>query len=253
MKKKQGDIRYKFTVSYEGTNYGGWQKQNNSLTIQQVIESAFEKLLGNKITIFASSRTDGGVHARQQVFHCDLPGEKIISHNDIQRKLNAMLPGDIRIIRCARVTKHFHARYSVKKKEYRYFIWNADFLPPEKRFYYLLVTKPLSILPMKLAAKELIGEHDFSAFSANPNRHVESYVRKIININISKKGKCIIITIVANSFLYKMVRSIVGYLIKVGEGRLDPSTAKGILCSRIRTAKVPTAPPQGLFLWKIYY
>ncbi len=147
----------------------------------------------------------------------------------------------------------FHARRSAAAKEYRYFIWNADILPPVLRHYRTHVRQPLDVEAMQAAAVLLEGRHDFAAFSANPNRPVESTVRELYRLQVRRRGAEIVIIARADGFLYKMVRSLAGFLIQVGAGAVPAREADAILRSRERTARVPTAPPQGLFLWRVFY
>ncbi|MDP6631147.1 MAG: tRNA pseudouridine(38-40) synthase TruA [Kiritimatiellia bacterium] len=243
--------RYRFDISYDGTAYVGWQIQPNGLAIQEVIQDAMERILCKRIKLHGSGRTDQGVHARKQVAHADissswLPGK-------LTTALNAVLPPDIRIMRATKVPQTFHARHSVRLKEYRYFIWNSDVMPPTKRHYATHMRQPLDAVAMQKAADYLVGTHDFSAFSANPKRHVESHVRRLERLDIRKRGAEITIIAAGEGFLYKMVRSLAGFLMRVGEGTVPPATAKEILASAVRTARVPTAPPEGLFLWNVTY
>jgi tRNA pseudouridine38-40 synthase len=167
--------------------------------------------------------------------------------------LNAVLPSDIRVLGVKRVTDDFHARISAVGKEYRYFIWNADIVPPFLRQYRTHVRKPLDIAAMNRAAKYLVGRRDFASFTANPKRVVESTVRHLSKLDVKRSGHEIVIIARSDGFLYKMVRSLAGHLIQVGEGTVAPSHARGILSARTRTNRVPTAPPQGLFLWSVTY
>ncbi len=243
--------RYRFDISYDGTRYSGWQIQPNGLAIQDVIQGALRQITGEAARLHGSGRTDQGVHARRQVAHADIsaPWETA----KLKTALNAVLPADIRIMRAGTVPRTFHARRSVVSKEYRYFIWNGEILPPTKRYYATHVRRPLHAGPMQEAATLLVGTHDFSAFSANPRRHVETHVRRLDRLDVRKHGSQITIVAVGEGFLYKMVRSLAGFLMRVGEGAVPPSAAGEILDSRERTARVPTAPPEGLFLWNVTY
>ncbi len=243
--------RYRFDISYDGADYAGWQIQPNGLAVQAVIQGAMAKILGETIKLHGSGRTDQGVHARQQVAHADLPSPW--ESAKLQTALNAVLPADIRIMRVARVPREFHARRSVRVKEYRYFICNSEVLPPVRRRYATHIRQPLDVEAMQQAASLLVGRHDFSAFSANPKRHVETHVRRLDRLDVRKRGSEITIIAAGEGFLYKMVRSLAGFLVRVGEGAVPPVTAKEILHSRERTARVPTAPPEGLFLWNVTY
>ncbi len=243
--------RCRFDISYDGTGYAGWQIQPNGMAVQEVIQNAMEQVLNASVKLHGSGRTDQGVHARKQVAHADIPSAW--DPSKLQLALNAVLPGDIRIMRARTVAGTFDARRSVRVKEYRYFIWNGDVLPPVKRRYTTHIRKPLDAGPMQVAASMLVGRHDFSAFSANPKRHVETHVRRLDRLDVRRRGSEIAIIAAGEGFLYKMVRSVAGFLIRVGEGAVAPAVAREILDSRTRTARVPTAPPEGLFLWNVTY
>lgn len=243
--------RYKITISYDGSSFNGWQLQPNGPSIQEELEKVLARLTGETVRVHGSSRTDSGVHARKYVAHFDLQSR--MKPSELRKGMNALLPSEIRILQVNTVANKFHARFNAVEKEYRYFIWNSEVLPPFLRLYRTHITKPLDVKAMQVAGKQLVGKHDFSAFSANPDRKIESTVREIKELKVCKRGSEIVIIIRADGFLYRMVRSIAGYLIRVGTGELDVSTAHKILFSRNRTAVVPTAPPQGLFLWNIKY
>ncbi len=238
-------------MSYDGTKYYGWQIQPRHATVQGELERVLTRLTGEKERVQCSGRTDQGVHAREQVAHFDL------SRPAVLRKLllgfNSLLPGDIRILSLRKASPEFHARFSARGKEYRYFIWNGEVLPPFLRNYRAHVRAPLDVKAMQAAAAQLAGRHDFAAFSANPNREVDGTVRHLHGLAVRKKGREVIIIAKGDGFLYKMVRSLAGFLVRVGTGDLGPGTASAILASKTRTARVPTAHPQGLFLWKVEY
>jgi tRNA pseudouridine38-40 synthase len=244
-------FRYRMTVAYDGSHYTGWQVQPVHMTVQQRLEEVLTSLSGETVKVHGSGRTDQGVHAEGQVAHFDLL--KSWQPAVLLKGLNALLPADIRVKRVARAKADFHARRSAFKKEYRYTIWNGGVMDPCRRLYATHVRKPLDIKAMQAAAQELVGRHDFAAFTANPNRVVESTVRKIEYLKVQKKGSVITVTVASEGFLYKMVRSLCGLLIRVGEGAVTTREVREILASRIRTARVPTAPPEGLSLWRVWY
>ena len=243
--------RYRFDISYDGTAYCGWQIQPNGLTVQEVVQGALARLVSEPVKLHGSGRTDQGVHARRQVAHADLPSAW--EPPKLRRALNAVLPPDIRVTRASSVAQTFHARKSVTLKEYRYFIWNGAVLPPDRRFTFCHVREPLDVVAMQVAADLLVGQNDFAAFSSNPKRFVETTVRRLDRLEIRKRGSEITVIAAGEGFLYKMVRSLVGFLIRVGQGAVEPALASTILASAQRTARVPTAAPQGLFLWNVTY
>ncbi len=247
----EGMQRYRAVVAYDGTAYAGWQVQPGAVTIQGELEAAVKQVTGEAARVQCSGRTDAGVHAVGQVAHFDLA--KTFDLAKLRLSLNAVLPEDIRVLKVNRAKPDFHARFSPKGKEYRYFIWNAAVMPPHLRHYHYAVRKPLDAAAMRRAARLLTGRQDFAAFSANPNREISGTVRHLHSLTVTKRGAEIVIRARGDGFLYKMVRSLAGFLIRVGAGELPPESARTILDSKLRTATVPTAPPQGLFLWKVFY
>ena len=241
----------KLTVAYEGTQYGGWQRQPNAVTAQELIEKALERLCGSRFMVHGSGRTDAGVHARGQVASCSLTTHH--SPATIQRALNANLPGDVRILRVHEVNDKFHARFSARGKEYRYQIDCGVVADPFRRRYAWHHPQSLNIAAMRRAARLLQGRHDCSALSANPMRTVENPVRTISRLTIIKRGQLLTISVSADGFLYKMVRAIVGALVKVGDGRLTVEQLRVLMRGKKRTALVETAPAHGLFLWRVDY
>jgi len=244
--------QYRLTLSYDGTDYSGWQAQAGENTVQQKVEEALAVLFREPSRLHASGRTDRGVHARAQEAHFSTE-EPFSRPHKLGRALNALLPDTIRIQRAVPVDEAFHARFSAIGKEYRYFIWNGEVMPPFLRKYRLHARRKLNVEAMRAAAVHLQGTHDFAAFSANPKREVSSTVRSLTELTVSKKGNEIQLRAVANGFLYKMVRSLAGGLVRVGRGELEPADLTRILESKERTACIPTALPQGLFLWKVMY
>jgi len=243
--------RFKITVSYDGTSYFGWQVQPNAVTVQGCLEKVLFRLSGETVKVHGSGRTDRGVHARGQVAHFDL--QKSFTAKALGGGLNALLPDDIRVMRIESASAGFHARKHAVEKEYRYFIWNGNILPPNRRFDHLRVKQGLDVESMREAASYLIGCHDFASFTANSNDLVESTVRELFKLDIRKNGKEVVIIARGEGFLYKMVRSLTGWLLRVGKGEVMPEATKAMLESRLRTSDVPTARPQGLFLWSVKY
>lgn len=245
--------RYRVTVAYDGTDFKGWQKQPGLRTVQETVEEAVRHLApeGAEIVIHGSGRTDAGVHAFGQVAHFDLDRE--MPPIQLRRALNRWLPYDVRILDVERVDNTFHARRTAHSKEYRYRIYNAEVMHPMYLRTCAHVSKPLNIEKMKQAASILIGEHDFAAFTANPNREVETTVRHVYSIDFVEEGPVLELRFTGNGFLYKMVRSLTGVLISVGEGKFEPEFVQVIMDSKVRTAIVETAPARGLALYKVNY
>ncbi len=242
---------FKLTVTYDGTDYAGWQLQPNGKTVQEIIEGAVGKIAGRAVRVHGSGRTDAGVHAKGQVANCSFDTQ--LSSATLLRALNANLPEDVRVLRVQEVGPKFHARFSAKGKEYRYQIDCGNVADPFLRAHAWHHPRPLNVAAMRKAARLLKGRHDFSALSANPMRPVESPVRTISKLMLTKQDNLLTISVRANGFLYKMVRSIVGALVKVGEGRLIAAQLREVVKAKKRTALVETSPAHGLFLWKVNY
>ena len=242
---------FKLTVTYDGTHYAGWQLQPNGKTVQEIVEGAVGKIAGRAERIHGSGRTDAGVHAKGQVANCSFDTQ--LSSATLLRALNANLPEDVRVLGVHEVGPKFHARFSAKGKEYRYQIDCGVVADPFLRAYAWHHPRPLNVAVMRKAARLLKGRHDFSALSANPMRPVESPVRTISKLTLTKRGNILMISVAADGFLYKMVRSIVGALVKVGGGRLTVAHLRELVKAKKRTALVETAPAHGLFLWRVFY
>jgi tRNA pseudouridine38-40 synthase len=243
--------RYRMTVAYDGAAYSGWQIQPSRETIQGELERVLFELTRRRERIHCSGRTDTGVHARGQVVHFNLVTP--VEPRKLRLGFNALLPADIRVLAVRKAAADFHARKSAVGKEYRYFIWNGDVLPPFLRNHRAHVRDRLDVAAMNRAARHLVGRQDFAAFSANPHREINGTVRHLWDLRVRRSGREVIIVARGDGFLYKMVRSLAGFLIRVGAGEVDPGAAAVILGSKVRTARVPTAPGCGLFLWRVYY
>ena len=242
---------FKLIVEYDGTAYCGWQRQDNGITIQQVLEEAIQLITGEKVAVIGSGRTDAGVHALNQVgsFRCStkLPVNKIFMG------MNSVLPPDIVIKELEEVANDFHAMRDVKSKIYVYKICNQRLRPALGRNYFWHIRFSLDLERMKKAAQFLIGTHDFSCFCAT-GTHVKDRVRTITDIEIESCDDGLIeITVEAQGFLKYMVRNIIGTLVEVGHGKRKPEEMKPIIESRDRTVAGVTAPACGLFLKEVKY
>jgi tRNA pseudouridine38-40 synthase len=244
--------RYKLTIAYDGTNYAGWQVQPGKKTIQGEVERAIESMLGRHIRIHHSGRTDSGVHAKGQVAHFDL--REPVDTGRFMNGLNALLKPEVRIMNLESIRSDFNARYDAVSKEYRYFIWNGHAVPPELRLYRLHERRKLDVAAMRKAAEHLVGKHDFAAFTANPQREIAGTVKTVTSIMIKRTREGdVTICVAGEGFLYKMVRSITGFLLRVGIGELKPEDARRFLKAGVRTNEIPTLRPLGLFLWRVDY
>ncbi len=243
--------RFRATVAYDGTDFCGWQIQPDKRTVQGELETALEPLAGTPTRIFCSGRTDTGVHAVGQVVHFDLATPR--SEDQLFRGWNSRLPDDVRVMQVRRAAATFDARFSATGKEYRYFIRNEEVCPPHLRRMRCAVREPLDLKAMRAAAAALEGRHDFAAFCANPGYEREGTVRNVYRLRVLRQGPDVVLVACGEGFLYRMVRSLAGFLIRVGRGQLPPETASDLIASRERTAVVPTAPACGLFLWRVRY
>jgi len=240
----------KIIIEYDGTNYAGWQRQKNIMTIQEKVESAIEAITGEKTQITGSSRTDAGVHAKGYTgnFYTDskIPVEKFTG------AINSKLPLDIVILHAFEVPCEFHSRYNSTGKLYSYTIINRYEPVAVGRNYLYHHKVILDIEAMKIAAEYFIGTHDFSAFK-NLGSSVKTSVRTITKLEIVKKEDLIKIYIAADGFLYNMVRIIVGALVRVGEGKIKPNEIKDIIVSKERARAGKSVPPGGLCLEEVFY
>ena len=240
----------KLILEYDGTHYYGWQIQPEVPTIQGELQCALVKIFRQQITVMGAARTDRGVHAKAQVVNFRTP--HFLPCLQLVRALNSVLPPDIRVKKAERVDDQFHARYSAHYKIYKYFIYNRSSLSPWLRRFSWWIIFPLNCEWMRNAASHLIGKHDFSSFR-NEGSLSSSTVRCVDRIRITKKGYLINISIKADGFLYKMARNIAGILVEVGRGKFSPAGVDNALLARDRRRAGPTAPPQGLFLWRVGY
>ncbi|MCR5737444.1 MAG: tRNA pseudouridine(38-40) synthase TruA [Eubacterium sp.] len=242
--------RIRLLISYDGTNYCGWQVQINGITVEEVINKALTDLLGEPIEVIGASRTDSGVHAVGNVAVFD--SETRIPAEKISFALNQRLPNDIRIQKSDEVPLDWHPRFQNSVKTYEYQILNRRFPDPLKRLYTHFVYMPLDAEKMKQAAAYLVGEHDFASF-CSAGSQVQSTVRTVYTLDVKRVDDVISICISGNGFLYNMVRIIVGTLLKVGLGVYPPEHMKEILEAKDRYAAGPKAPACGLALVKIEY
>ena len=247
--------RYKLTIEYNGTNFIGWQKQKKGLSIQGTIEKAAKNFLQSEVDLTVAGRTDAGVHAEAQVAHLDI--FKKLNIKNILFGLNFYLSKekygeDISIKKVNKVHTNFNARFSAKKKTYKYKIYNNESRSPIHAYNTWWVSQKLNIVDMKKASKYLLGNHDFSSFRASGCQAL-SPVKTLDKIAIIKKKNIITLTFTARSFLYNQVRIMTGTLKDVGSGLINPIALKRILQKKKRTSSGVTAPSKGLTLYKVYY
>ena len=242
---------FKLIIEYDGSEFHGWQRQKKDRTVQETIENALAVMTREQVTVIGSGRTDAGVHALGQA-----AGFKTRSRLDAGaffNGLNSLLPGDVVIRACEQMPDDFHARFDVSSKRYRYHMLNRPIAPAIGRQFVWHIRRPLDTAAMAEAAGILLGTHDFKAFegTGSPRDHT---VRTVTDSTVKETGGGnLIYDIEANGFLRFMVRNIVGTLVEVGLGKIDPQTMLTILLSKDRSQAGATAPPQGLFLVDVAY
>ena len=258
----------RLTLAYDGTHYLGWQVQPQGATIQSCLESAIEKLTGEKVSVLSAGRTDSGVHALGQV--ASFRTTSNIPAANWPPALQTCLPPDILVLDATDVPEDFHATFSAKRKRYRYVIHNGPAPLPFLRNCVYHIRRPLDAAAMHAAAQVLVGTHDFRSFETDwPNKATS--VRTVFELTISRTtgwpvwrppaaaervdppGEFLTLDIVANGFLYNMVRSITGTLVNVGRGRWSTDDVRAILHAQDRTTAGATAPACGLYLVEVSY
>jgi tRNA pseudouridine38-40 synthase len=240
-------------VAYDGTSYGGFQRQTNAPTVQQALETALAQVTQETIVIQAAGRTDAGVHAVGQVVAFDTAWRHTVG--DLQRALNAVLPTDIVLLEVDEAAAGFHPRYEARSRHYRYTVYNAPVRWPLGRQYSLHVKQALDVEAMQQAARALVGEHDFAAFGQPPDGRERGgvTVRQVLLAEWGGDPPWLTFDIEANAFLYRMVRSIVGTLLLVGKGKMMAEEFAEVLASCERSEAGPTSPPHGLCLIEVKY
>lgn len=243
-------MRIKITVSYDGTEYCGWQVQPNGVTVQQMLEDAVKKVTGESVRVTGSGRTDAGVHALGQVAHFDtnssVPPEKFY------KALNAHLPNDIKVLKSERADDNFHACNAAKRKTYAYSLYVSDTVLPLKERYSVMIDRAPDIARMRSAANCFLGEHDFKAFCASGSG-AKTTVRTIYNIDIEERGCDLKVSVTGNGFLYNMVRRLVGTLLMAGYGEITERDISETLLGDASSAIGKTLSAKGLCLINVAY
>lgn len=237
-------------MSYRGTAYHGFQKQDNAVTVQEIVERCVSRVLDTKTDIFGCSRTDTGVHANEYCF--SLQTDRDIKERNFIRGVNGYLPEDISILSCEEVSHDFHARYSCKAKEYLYLIHNSESKNPfaEDLQYHYRRTMDLEL--MNQAAAYIIGTHDFKSFCSAHNDKPDT-VRTIYSLSIKKQEDLVKVLVKGDGFLYNMVRIIIGTLLWVNEGKIEADSIPDIIRAADRKYAGKTAQPHGLYLNRVFY
>lgn len=242
--------RVLLTISYDGTDFHGWQYQPELLTVQGVLEEALYKLFSKKVTVIGSSRTDAGVHANG--FCCHLDCDDNIPDAAFLRGINSLLPPTVAVLGVKEVESDFHARYDALGKTYVYHIYNNNKKDAFKTRYAWHIERCLDIDKMNEFCKKIIGTHDFAAF-CSAGSPVETTVRTISECYVKKDGDEVTLTVTADGFLYNMVRIIVGTAVAVSDGRIKVEDIDEVLKTKNREGAGMTAPAHGLFLEKVLY
>lgn len=240
----------KLTIEYDGKDFNGWQKQPNKLNIQGEIEKAIENITKEQIELYASGRTDAGVHSLGQV--ANFKTESKIPIEKMAIAINSQVKNSIRIIKAEEVDENFHSRYNCKRKTYKYVINNSNYGSAVYRNFEYHMPIKLDYDKMEKAIKFFEGEHDFSGFKSSGTSS-KSSIRIIYKAKLEKDGDRIIIELTGNGFLYNMVRIISGTLVDVGLGKIEPDEIENIIKMKDRSKAGKTLPPQGLFLVKVEY
>lgn len=241
---------FKVVLEYDGTGYAGWQRQLNVPTIQATVEEALAAIAHTRLTIVGAGRTDAGVHALGQV--ASFRTDRGLSQRAWLRALNAHLPPDISVQSVEEVPDDFHARYSARGKLYEYHLLNRPERAPLLRNRAWLLYKPLDLAAMAEAAAYLIGSHDFSSFQTAPTDNENPRCR-LNRSDLQRRGDLIVLAFQADRFLKQMVRTMVGTLVEVGQGKRTPADMQRVLAARSRAAAGRTAPAHGLYLMRVEY
>lgn len=243
-------MRVKLILTYDGTDFSGWQVQPQKRTVQQTVEDCIFELTKERVRVTASGRTDAGVHAIAQVAHFDTCAS--IPPKKFKEALNIILPPDVKVVESVGVEEGFDARRDAKKKTYAYHLYQNRAELPLKNRYSVRVTPNLDIKKMQSACKIFMGEHDFKCFLASGSS-VLSSIRTVYNLEVIDCGEDLTVRVTGNGFLYNMVRIIVGTLIKVGRGDLDENDLVKMLKTGDRSMGGKTVPARGLVLESVVY
>jgi tRNA pseudouridine38-40 synthase len=243
-------MRIALGIEYDGSAFCGWQTQPSGCAVQDKLEAALAQIAGAPVHTLCAGRTDAGVHAWGQVVHFDTSAGRPLSA--WVRGVNALAPAALAVLWAREVGEQFHARYSARERTYRYVLLNRPVRPAADQSRVGWFHLPLDPVPMKAAARALIGEHDFSAFRSSECQ-ARSPVRSLARIDIQRTGDYLVFELSANAFLHHMVRNIVGCLVYVGSGRRPPEWVAAVLAGRDRAAAAPTFPASGLYLTRVDY
>ena len=241
-------MRYKATVSYDGSGYYGWQSQNDKPSVQQKLNEAISHITNETVSITGSGRTDSRVHAYGQTFHFDTDKK----FADLALSINSQLPDDIHVIKVEEVSDDFHARYDVRWKHYDYLINNGPY-DPLKRNYCVHEQEKLDTELMKKAGDVFLGEHDFTSFNATKKQEIANQTRTIYNVSVASEGDMIRISFYGSGFLRYMVRMLAQTMIEAGKGKITANEIREMLDKKDKEACHYNGQPQGLYLMEVGY
>jgi tRNA pseudouridine38-40 synthase len=244
-------MRLKLTVGYHGPAFAGWQSQKGGGSVQDVMEAAVASIAGQPIRVHGAGRTDAGVHAVGQCCHLDVPDTRMTPSNWLMA-LNSKLPPTLRVLRAAKSSPDFHARFSAKGKIYQYLIYQGPVLPPQEYQRAWLVRGALDVAKMTECARAFLGTHDFRGFSANRGERLADTCRTIQRVRVSKRGPRITFTVQGEGFLYKMVRMMASAVVQCGLGEGTCEDVQACLSGEERRW-TRVAPADGLTLVKVLY
>ena len=248
-------IRYRMDLQYDGEGFFGWARQTGLETVQGALEAALRTVLGTVPSLSVAGRTDTGVHARRQVVSLDLPDAGSAGSLDpfrLMASLNALTPPGLSVVSLAAAPPGFDARHDATSRSYRYFITPGPVQSPFRRAYAWHVGYPLDVVAMEAASRIVLGRHDFTAFTPAVSERA-TFTRVVDRCSWRIRGDLLWLEIRSTSFLRHMVRSLVGTMVEVGRGRLGVYDLERLLQGAPRTTAGPTAPPHGLFLWRVTY
>ncbi|MDZ4814845.1 MAG: tRNA pseudouridine(38-40) synthase TruA [Verrucomicrobiota bacterium] len=266
IRQKERVPTFKLLIAYDGKPFAGWQSQENSVAIQDLLEKALAEIYSTRVVLHGSGRTDAGVHALGQVASFQPPSENPrLTCDQLVKAINTRIPREIRIMSATQVAEGFHARFDAIGKEYHFHVVAAQTLHPLLLNRAWLVRGPLNIEAMREAAGYMLGTHDFASFAANRGHEPEDTIRTLSKVNVREQQpftpntagedtqKLIVFEVAGDGFLYKMVRTISGTLVAVGQGKIKASEVITIINAKSRSEAPMTAPADGLYLVRVNY
>jgi len=245
--------RIAMAIEYDGRPFHGWQYQDNAISVQQVLQEALQKIEGEPVSLVAAGRTDAGVHAKTMLVHGDVSLSRWErSPRAYMHGCNSYLPASVRVLGVRAVPADFHARFGCRGRVYQYMIWGRGTAPALEMWRHWWMPRALDVELMREASVHCLGEQDFSALRA-AGCQASHAIRRIHSLSVEKEGYRLCIQVAADSFLYHMVRNLVGNLVNVGVGKLSPDEFRQLLENRDRTVGGATAPAHGLYFADAIY